>query len=163
MEKMMDARTLYKIGRKMKDGLGLANAGGPLNEYILNKALHEFADATMAVAKEMEQATMKKVVQEERWVAVEGFPNYEVSSYGRVFNVKFQRYLMINAHKDTYCYVKLSREGVQSTFLVHRLVARAFFVNYRNGYEIAHLNKNHEDNTVANLHLSPKRNRMRDI
>lgn len=158
----MNSRTLYKIGRKMKEGLGPANPGGPLNEYILNKALHAFAEATMDVAKDQEAATMKKARIEEYFVPIEGFPNYEVSSYGRVVNINTHRDLKVEPNKDGYVYVNLSCNGVKSKLLLHRVVAKAFFVNYREGYEVVNINHNQSDNSVANLHLSPKRNRTRE-
>lgn len=158
----MDAKTLYKIGRKMKDDLPHKLLYPNSQEYLLQIALNKFADATMAVAKDMESAKMKKARIEEYFVPIEGFPNYEVSSYGRVVNIHTHRDLTITPNKDGYVYVNLSCEGVKSKLLLHRVVAKAFFVNYREGYEIVNINHNQSDNSVANLHLSPKRNRIRE-
>lgn len=159
----MDSKTLYKVGRKMKDKLQPLHEWLPVRDYMMLNTLHHVADAIMDVAKDQEAAQMKKARIEEYFVEIDGYPNYQVSSYGRIVNVKFDRDLQSNKKRaDGYCYVSLSNDGLKEKFMVHHIVAKAFFVNYREGYEVKHINGNTEDNSVANLHLSPKRNRLRE-
>lgn len=93
---------------------------------------------------------------EELWVPIEGFPNYEVSNYGRVVNIKLDRDLKQYENSDGYYTVRLSKDGKRKTFLVHDLVAKAFFVNYSAYVLVEHVNdKNRHDNSVLNLTLAP--------
>mgnify|MGYP002513716939 CR=1 FL=1 len=53
--------------------------------------------------------------------------------------------------KGGYLLVNLYKQGKQTTFYIHRLVATAFVPN-PNGYsEVDHINRNPLDNTVENL------------
>ena len=95
---------------------------------------------------------------EELWVPVEGFPNYEVSNYGRVVNVNTGRDLKAQVHKAGYLKVKLFHNGSCQFFYVHRLVARAFFVDYDERFTVELINEIRTDCTVANITLSHKKN-----
>ena len=95
-----------------------------------------------------------KVELEELWVPIEGYPNYEISNYGRVVNVNTDHELAINCTKYKPSSVRLFKNGVPKAFYVHRLVAQAFFLNYRDDVEVLHVNKRHiHDNSVMNITL----------
>ena len=94
---------------------------------------------------------------EELWVPVEGFPNYEVSNYGRVVNVITGRELKPIAHRTGYVRAKLFKNGEYSWFYVHRLVAQAFFVDYDEEYCVELINQIRTDCTVANITLPRKK------
>lgn len=96
-------------------------------------------------------------MREELWVPVEGFPNYEVSNYGRVVNVTTGRDLKATEHKTGYLKIKLFKNNVRYYFYLHRLVARAFFVDYREDRAVELINEIRSDCTVANITLSHKR------
>lgn len=100
---------------------------------------------------------------EEFWVAVELLPNYEVSNYGRVINIRTQRELKACPTGKGYSQVKLYYKGVSYPVYVHRLVAMAFFVDYEEGIEVKHLNENLSDNGVLNLSIGPNKVRKRDL
>ena len=89
-------------------------------------------------------------------VAVVGFPNYEVSNYGRVINVRTGRDLKIMVHGATgRLYVQLYRRNKKYMWYVHRLVARAFFLDYSESISVDFINGNQEDISVLNLTLNP--------
>lgn len=89
----------------------------------------------------------------EVWVEVEGYPNYAVSNYGRVMNIKRNCVLKPRPNEDGHLRVSLSYEGRVRDFYVRRLVAAAFFETYDEREQIFHWNDDKEDNTVANLRI----------
>lgn len=93
---------------------------------------------------------------EELWVPVEGFPNYEVSNYGRVVNITRGNDLKPSPDKNGFLRVGLTKNGRVKHFALHRLVAQHFFLNYRDGKEVHFLNDDKTDCTVANITLSKR-------
>lgn len=93
------------------------------------------------------------VMLDEYWVTFEEFPNYSISNYGRVVNNATSKEL--RPHVDSFGNHKVAfyRDGNRYEFGVHRLVARAFFVNYREGVQVKHINGDKSENTVLNLTL----------
>lgn len=89
---------------------------------------------------------------DEIWVEI-GIGAYEVSNYGRVANANTGRDLSPSPDKNGYLRVALYHNGKRHDVFVHRLVARAFFLNYAPGIEVKHKNDNKNDNTVLNLTL----------
>lgn len=95
------------------------------------------------------------VLIEEVWVSVpiQGLEHYEVSSYGRVINKERGNELRPSPDKNGYLRVGLSYKGNVKFFQIHRLVAEAFFLNYKSGIEVKHKNNDLNDNSVLNLTL----------
>jgi len=90
---------------------------------------------------------------DEVWVTVDGLERYAVSSFGRVINQERGNELTPSPDKNGYMRVGLTRKGKTYTIYVHRLVAFAFFLNYKPGIEVKHKNENKSDNSVLNLTL----------
>lgn len=84
---------------------------------------------------------------EEIWKTIEEYPNYEVSSLGRVKNVKTGRILKPLKQRGGYLRVDLCRKHK----VIHRLVAEAFLPNPHNLPVINHKNEIKTDNRVNNL------------
>lgn len=84
------------------------------------------------------------------WNIIADFPNYAVSNYGEVKNIKTERILKIQVHHN-YCYVFLYLNGNRKSVLLHRLVAQAFIPNPNNYPEINHKDENPLNNIVENL------------
>ena len=88
--------------------------------------------------------------ENEIWKDIIGYENYKISSFGRIFNKKTNKYKKPTLYKHYYT-IMLSIKNIKKTFLVHRLVAQTFidnpynkkFVNHENGLKI--------DNKVSNL------------
>jgi hypothetical protein len=93
----------------------------------------------------------------EEWEPIQGWEDFQVSSWGRVFNVKTKR-MVTQYPKGKWGHLKvmLRRNGAQKRgedrkdFTVHRLVADAFVEKF-GGVEVRHLNGFAWDNTASNL------------
>jgi len=89
-----------------------------------------------------------------RWLPVEGFPKYVVSSDGDVANIK--NYIPIATSKNkrnhtTYLRVTLFLNGERHYKQVHRLVAEAFCTNPNGLPEVDHKDNNGLNNKSTNL------------
>lgn len=91
---------------------------------------------------------------EEFWESIEEYPNYAISNYGTVINLKTEKELKQTKNAKGYLTVRLSKTGQRTTFLIHNLVAGAFFLNYKKGAKVRHKNGIKSDNTVLNLTLT---------
>lgn len=87
---------------------------------------------------------------EEVWAAVDDFPDYAVSTHGRVINLRTNKTLKARPNFYGYTHVALRRDGRSFEVYVHHLVAKAFITGYREGVQIRHEEDN-GDNHVNNL------------
>ena len=88
----------------------------------------------------------------EQWMQVSGFPNYMISSCGRVMNIQTFRVLKPGMNDTTgYLFVNLCKDGEKSHKKIHRLVAKAFILNLTNLPCIDHKNRNSLNNHLSNL------------
>ena len=100
---------------------------------------------------------MKNVHELEIYSPIEGFPNYLVTSHGRVLSLNYNRENKIRElkqrknYKSKYCYVTLYKNGKATVIYVHRLVAQAFIPNPDNKPEVNHIDENKTNNQVSNL------------
>ena len=86
----------------------------------------------------------------EEWRKIEEFPNYNVSNFGNVINIKTNKIIKLNIKSDYY-HVGLINNINRNIFKVHRLVAIAFIENPENKPEVNHKDKNKLNNNVSNL------------
>lgn len=91
--------------------------------------------------------------EEEVWIEVEGFPHYEVSNFGSVYNARMRRELYLRQTPKGYMVVTLHDNGRRKDCLVHRLVAQAFLEDFREGLQIAHVDGDLSNNHVSNLRV----------
>lgn len=83
---------------------------------------------------------------------INDFENYKISDSGEVFNTRTQKFLRSATNKQNgYLYISLYKNGVGSTFLVHRLVAIAYIPNPENKPFVNHKNSIRADATKENL------------
>jgi hypothetical protein len=87
----------------------------------------------------------------EKWKPIEGFPNYEISSYGRVHSKK--RNIILKPYYDEWKYprVDLRNDNGRHPRSVHRLVAEAFIPNIYGKPQVNHIDGNKDNNAVSNL------------
>lgn len=76
---------------------------------------------------------------------------YAVTSCGKVWSYRSQIFLKPRTDTDGYLQVNLSSNGKQTTFKVHRLVAKAYIPNPENKECINHLDEIKTNNSVNNL------------
>ena len=85
----------------------------------------------------------------EEWRNINGYENYEVSSFGRIRNKNTGRVLKA-ANNGGYYSVGLSK-GKTKSFSVHQLVAKSFIPNPENKTQVNHKDKNGLNNNINNL------------
>lgn len=93
----------------------------------------------------------EEVSVNEAWMKVRGFPNYSISSTGKIRNdtngyIRKQRF-----DKDGYLTCMLYDHQKMKNVKVHRLVADAFILNPDNKPQVNHINGDKTDNRVSNL------------
>ena len=86
----------------------------------------------------------------EEWRKIDNFPNYSVSKFGNVMNVKTNKMLKLTV-KSGYYHIGLVNDLGRKIFKVHRLVSISFIDNPENKPEVNHKDKNKLNNNVSNL------------
>lgn len=87
----------------------------------------------------------------EEWATILEFPNYMISTFGRVFNAKFKRFFKPAFNSTGYKIVSLCGNGKCLTKTIHRLVAEAF-IPFRDGaFDVNHIDGDRANNYVWNL------------
>lgn len=93
----------------------------------------------------------------EEWREIEGFPNYRISSNGRIKSLNYNKTgceKILTSHRlnNGYLGINLYDSSRKScNLLIHRLVAMAFIPN-PNGYKIInHKDESRDNNSIGNL------------
>lgn len=99
---------------------------------------------------------MKHQLENEQWLSIEGYEDYQVSNFGRVKSLgndktRKEKILKPSTNNKGYQQVSLYKDGKQKWFLVHRLVASAFTPNSNNLTQVNHKDENPSNNHVENL------------
>ena len=92
----------------------------------------------------------------EEWRVAPGWPNYAVSSYGRVKRLTTRNSGVAGKILSTflvtgYPSVNLSAPGVRKSVRIHRLVAEAFLPRPVEATEVNHIDATRDNNRVSNL------------
>jgi len=87
----------------------------------------------------------------EQYAMITDYPNYAVSSYGKVINITTGRILKPRKNRDGYYYVNLYKNKVMFYKKIHRLVTITFLNNPENKKCTDHIDRNKLNNNIANL------------
>lgn len=87
----------------------------------------------------------------ELWIQSKECQDYEVSSEGRIRNIKTGRIMKTNINTRGYRQVCLRENKKQVVKRVHRLVADAFYDGCHNGLDVNHIDGDKLNNKVSNL------------
>ncbi len=82
---------------------------------------------------------------------IENYPNYTISIFGEVRNIKTGLPLKNYLAKNGYYVVNLYNTDAKKLVYIHRLIANAFLVNNENKKNINHKNGIKSDNNIENL------------
>lgn len=100
----------------------------------------------------------------EQWKEIENYPNYEISSFGNVRNVKLNRIVNGTTNNFGYKVVGLTCGNTRmKTCKVHRLVATAFIPNQEQKPCVDHKNCIKTNNKVSNLRWCTKAENNRNV
>jgi hypothetical protein len=88
----------------------------------------------------------------EQWRTISGYPNFMVSNFGRVMNVKTQEIKTGSLMKVGYLNICLWN-GKSNRKYIHHLVAEAFLTKPEDGEKLIldHIDRNRTNNTALNL------------
>ena len=82
-------------------------------------------------------------------------PNYEglyaITSCGKVWSYKTQKFLKPRKRADGYYQVCLCKNGQKTTHSIHRLLAETYLPNPNNYPQVSHKDENPEHNWLNNL------------
>lgn len=120
---------------------------------------------------------MKKEIKQEEWRSIPGFPDYDVSDFGRVRSYLAREkgngnngwYRADNPQRilrpsmGRYLGVGLRNSSGEYSFIhIHRLVMLAFVGVPQNGQEVCHNNNDSYDNRLTNLRYDSHENNISD-
>ena len=91
---------------------------------------------------------------EEVWKEIDGYPDYKVSTFGRVKRTyKNGNIKLLKPYPDGcgYLRVGLSKNNKKIQRSVHRLLGLTFLPNYYNLPQIDHKDRNNQNNSIYNL------------
>lgn len=96
---------------------------------------------------------MNQSVINEIWRSIDGYTNYQESNVGRVRNATTGKMLKprYRGKNRNYHAVALYKDGKQTKYSVHRLVAQEFIPNPHNKPQVDHIDGNKENNANTNL------------
>ena len=87
----------------------------------------------------------------ERFEKIKDFEDYEISTWGRVYNTRTGKFLRPEVHDKGYLRVDLFNGAGRKHCKVHRLVAEAFIPNPEGKPQINHIDGNNQNNSISNL------------
>lgn len=96
---------------------------------------------------------MGRYLFEDDWSRIDGFPDYLISTSGRILSHKRGdwRELHPDIGKNGYKYVNLRANGLTIRYYIHRLVAETFISNPYNKKAVNHIDGDKLNNDVTNL------------
>jgi hypothetical protein len=93
----------------------------------------------------------QNIILLEQYAMIANYPNYAVSSYGNVLNIKTGRILRPGIDRNGYYYVNLYKNKAMTPKKNHRLVTITFLDNPDNKKCTDHIDRNRLNNNISNL------------
>lgn len=89
----------------------------------------------------------------EEWKTIENYPDYMISSMGRIKSFKKGKEIILKPilSKVGYYYVNLQNNGKRKVHYIHRLLGKYYIPNPENKPCINHINTDKTDNRIDNL------------
>ncbi len=88
----------------------------------------------------------------EKYLQIQEFPNYEVSNFGNIRNIRTKRILKTQISKNgKYPQLSLYKNRKCYAIKVHRMVAITHIDNPNNYPEVDHKDRNRLNNNISNL------------
>jgi hypothetical protein len=94
------------------------------------------------------------LLQGEECKIIEEFPNYYITTFGRVYSINKKRFL--SNHTPTQ-QIYLSKDKKSCGRQIYRLVAQAFIPNFNPKLQIDHIDRNISNNCLSNLRVVSRR------
>ena len=88
-------------------------------------------------------------------IGYEGY--YQINRLGQVKRIASGRILKPILYSKGYLFVSLSKDGIEKTHLVHRLIGIQFIPNPENKLEIDHIDRNKNNNSLENLRWATRK------
>lgn len=76
---------------------------------------------------------------------------YAITSCGKVWSYRSQKFLKGTPDKDGYLRLTLTKNGKKNNYFIHRLVAEAYIPNPENKPQVNHLDEIKTHNYIGNL------------
>lgn len=121
------------------------------NVFLMLKLLTIKPKGYIIISVEKQRQNKERLIEMEEWKEIKNFENYWVSSEGKIWSEKSNKFLKAQANKKGYLWVYLWQNGKYYWRSIHRLVAEAFIENPENKPTVDHINRNRLDNRVKNL------------
>nr|QBK85367.1 MAG: HNH endonuclease [Iridovirus LCIVAC01] len=104
----------------------------------------------------------------EKWKAISGCPDYLISTKGRIYSNKSNKYLKINIDRFKQNNMRIlislyDEHGKRKTKIVARLIAEAFIPNPENKKTVNHINGDPYDNNIINLEWATHQEQMKHV
>lgn len=101
---------------------------------------------------------MSENLEGETWKEIEGYDGfYNISNYGRVYSNYKNKIMKQKLDKAGYCVIGLTKNDKQTVLKVHRLVAKAFLIDFEKlnelNYHVDHIDGNKQNNNIENLQM----------
>lgn len=90
-------------------------------------------------------------MREEQWAQLAEFPDYAVSSRGKVKSLRYDRLLAARPNSYGHQRIVLYKEGVRYDLYIHHLVAATFATGWEPGTQIRHADEDKSNNDIYNL------------